>query len=92
MAELDFVLEMGALDEPDRFTFMRGGQDPSRAAVDAHAAWTNVRTGAALQRQFDREGVTAANERLRAYRARSGRQGGLKPGVTKGGKPVQGDA
>ena len=83
---------MGALDEPERFTFLRGGVDPSRAAVDLHAAWTSVRVGAAFQRQMDREGVTAANERLRAYRARSGRQGGLKPGVTKGGKPVASDA
>lgn len=92
MAELDFILEMGALDEPDRFTFLRGGRDLSRAGVEAHAAWTNVRAGAALKRQLDQEGVTAANERLAAYRRRSGQQSGLKPGLTRGGKPVPPDA
>jgi hypothetical protein len=92
VAELDFVLEMGALDEPNRFTFTRGGRDPTRAAVDMHTAWMRVRTGAALTRQFDGEGITAANERLAAYRRRGGYQGGLKPGVTRGGKPVPPDA
>lgn len=92
MAELDFILEMGAHDEPERFTFLRDGRDPHRGAVDVHAAWLGVKTGAALERQLDREGVTAANRRLADYRRRGGLGQGLKPGVTRGGKPVASDA
>ena len=92
MAELDFILEMGALDEPERFTFLRGGRDSRREATEIHAAWTKVRAGNALGRQMDREGITAANRRMAEYRRRQGQAQGLRPGLTRGGKPVAPDA
>jgi hypothetical protein len=88
-AELDFILEMGAADEPDRYTFLRGGREPRRAASQARAAWHAIASGRALETLMARDGVADAQRRLAEYKRRQGVvPEGLKPGFTRGGKPI----
>lgn len=77
---------MAALDEPDRYTFLRGGRDLKRNALEARAAWLSVLDRDALKARMEADGTAAAQRRLEAYRRRQG--GGLVPGITRGGKPV----
>lgn len=85
-AELDFILEMGAKDEPDRFTFLRGGIDARRQVPEAAAAWASALSGRALAERMQAGGLTDAQRRLNEYKARA--TGGMRPGVTRGGKAV----
>ena len=88
-AELDFILEMGALDDPDRYTFLRGGRDLRRAASETRAAWFSVSAGSALAKLMEQDGVADAQRRLAEYRRQQGiAPVGMKPGFTRGGKPV----
>ena len=89
MPEIDFILEMGAADEPDRYTFLRGGKSAKQAETETRAAWHNVATGKALEQRMEADGLAEAQRRLNAYKAKlGGLSGGLKPGFSKGGKPV----
>ena len=45
-AELDFVLEMYAQDNPDQYSFMRG-QDKQLSAPEQKAAWERAFSGKA---------------------------------------------
>ena len=88
-AELDFILEMGARDDPDRFSFMRGGRDERRAVPEIAAAWTKVLKGKALEKRLEQTGLTDAQKKLNAYKQRKGASGGgLKPGLTRRGKRI----
>lgn len=87
MAQLDFVLEMAALDEPDRYSFVRDGKASGRSEVPAAmAAWTDTLKGALRTRYLEQLGINTANRARAAYAAR--RRTGLQPGFTRKGKPV----
>jgi len=86
--ELDFILEMAARDEPERWTFVRAGQERTTKAL---AGWTDVLKGNLLLRYLTRIGVTAGIAGVAAWRKRQQQGGGLKPGLTRGGKPLAGD-
>lgn len=88
MPEIDFILEMGAKDDPDRFTFMRGGKDPRRDAAESAAAW--VATATTPEQKLRMAGLSEQQKRLNAYRARGSANGGMKPGMTRAGKPLNG--
>ena len=88
-AEIDFILEMGAADEPDRYTFLRGGKSARQAESEKRAAWFNAVSGKALQERMEADGLAEAQRRLKAYKAKQGGlSGGMKPGITRGGKAV----
>ncbi len=96
-AQLDFILEMEARDNPKTLVFYRDGKasDGSHKVVE-DAAWHDVLLDpvAAGHGASIAAATTAAH--VRAWRARQ--QGtklssvtpGLKPGFTQGGKPVNG--
>jgi hypothetical protein len=86
MAELDFVLEMASIDDPDSYTFLRGGKDHKKLALEAKAAW--VATGTTTENRLERAGLTSAQERLKAYKQKKNMGLGLKPGITRKGKPI----
>lgn len=82
---------MGARDEPDRYTFLRGGRDPRRAAHENRSAWFATATGPALAALMERDGIAEAQRRLADYRKRQGQAPqvqGMRPGFSRGGKPI----
>lgn len=79
---------MGAADEPDRYRFLRGGVDPRLADAERRAAWLSVSTGKALADRLENDGLAAAQRRLAKYRAQAAGGPGLKPGFTRGGRPL----
>lgn len=86
-AEMDFVLEMAALDEPDRWTFVRDGQRAGASDVPkARAEWHGVLGGRLAVDYMLRTGIAAGNANVAAWRARQG--GGLRPGLSRGGKAL----
>lgn len=86
-AEIDFILEMGAKDEPERFTFRRFGTDA--VSPESSAAWFNSLTGDARREWLAKRGSTAAQRRLDEYKKRkNAKSGGMVMGLSKGGKAV----
>jgi len=80
---------MGALDEPDRYTFLRGGRDPRRDVAEARVAWFDTLTGAALEAKKNEDGLTEAQKRLDEYRRKAAQAPpAMKPGMTRGGKVI----
>lgn len=87
VAQLDFVLEMAALDEPDRYSFTRDGKETGRStSTAALASWTDTLKGPLLARYLEQIGIGAGNRAVAAYLAR--KRTGLRPGLTRRGKPV----
>jgi hypothetical protein len=86
VVELDFVLEMAALDEPDRWSFVRGGRKSGTAAPAAMARWSDALGGGLFRKYMDRTGLTRGIAAVTSWRRKQG--GGMKPGFTRGGKPV----
>jgi hypothetical protein len=86
MAEIDFVLEMASIDDPERYVFLRGGKDPKRVALDVAAAW--VATAHTTSDRLARAGLLEAQARLKAHKQKIGSGAGLKPGITRKGKPI----
>jgi hypothetical protein len=87
VAELDFVLEMAAIDEPGRYEFQRGGvAQPTQAAINA--AWHDVRSGKALQESAVGKAADLAARIAAAWGRKN--SGGLVPGMSKGGRPMGG--
>ena len=88
-AEIDFILEMGAADNPDQYTFLRGGKSARQTESERRAAWLSTFSGKALEEKMEADGLAEAQRRLKAYKAKlGGLSGGMKPGITRGGKPV----
>jgi hypothetical protein len=87
--ELDFVLEMAALDEPDRWKFTRVGQEPQTLGAGM-IGWREVLAGEALREFDERTGKARAMQGLARARARTRRNptGGMRPGLTRAGKPM----
>ena len=85
-AELDFILEMGARDEPDRFTFLRGGKDPRLEASEVAAAWVAV--AANDEQRLATAGLADAQARLKVHKAKAGGVQTMRPGLTRGGKAI----
>lgn len=83
--ELDWVLEMEALDRPKELSFSRNGQEPVTSA-QVMAAWASTLTGAALVRFMKGKWSPKATAVSQAQKGI-----GLKPGITKGGKPIAPD-
>jgi hypothetical protein len=87
IAELDFVLEMAAIDNPDQYTFSRGGTPAGRSdAPVAMAGWMSVLKEPLLQRYLERVGVAQGIRAVAAWKAKQ--TGGLKPGFSRAGKPT----
>lgn len=89
--ELDFVLEMAALDEPDKYTFLRNGKPTNVGGSSATLTqWADVLDGTLAKLRRDRMGLSRAIAGAAAYRARkaAGSGGGFKLGLTRGGKPL----
>jgi len=84
VSELDFVLEMASLDEPDRWSFVRGTRSASQTT--AMARWSDVLAGGLFSRFIAHTGITKGLAAVTAWRRRQG--GGLQPGLTRGGKPI----
>ena len=77
VAELDFVLEMEALDKPDEYVFERGGIASNNAHVPHNkAAWASVLRGTALAKFFS--GIPFGP--VAAYHARQ-QAGAMMPGI-----------
>lgn len=91
VAELDFVLEMAARDEPERWQFVRADKPADNAQPQTMAQWHNVMAGRLAVAWMVRTGVTDATARIRNWRQRQG-QGQMRPGLTQGGKPVAANA
>ena len=85
VAELDFVLEQAALDEPDRWSFIRGGRKGATSTA-AMAKWSDALGGSLFRRYLERTGLTRGIANIANWKRRQG--GGLKPGLTRGGKPI----
>ena len=87
VAELDFVLEMAAIDTPDQYTFSRAGSPAGRSeAPIAMASWMSVLREPLKQQYLERVGVAQGIRSVAMWRATQG--GGLKPGFSRAGKPI----
>jgi hypothetical protein len=84
--EIDFILEMGARDEPERFTFMRGGKDARVEAAKAKAAWLD--TTIDNSQKLKMAGLAEQQAKLNQYKQRGRAASGMRPGMTRGGKAV----
>jgi hypothetical protein len=80
IAELNFVLEMAAIDEPERWEFQRSGDKPKSQSL---AGWNDRLAGRALLALMARTGLSVASAGVARWRARQG--SGMKPGLTRGG-------
>lgn len=86
MAELDFVLEMAAKDDPETWEFNRPGNDNvSKPAI--MASWSSRLSGLALIKILRATGREKADQNVKAWQARQHRKM-IPPGMTKGGKKV----
>jgi hypothetical protein len=79
VAELDFVLEMAALDDPEHYSFSRAGAKDAPAA--AMTGWVNVLREPLKQRYLELIGVAQGIRSVAAWQARA--TGGLKPGFSR---------
>lgn len=84
VAELDFVLEMEARDNPKEFVFVRDGESSDGSHVtEAKAAWVGVLRGKSLAKRLS--GIPFS--KVAAYHARRvGGARGMTPGVRERGK------
>lgn len=81
---------MAARENPDRYVFIRDGKEAGRSeSPKALATWADRLVGKLFQRYVRSLGLTAATERVAEFRRRKAlSQEGLKPGITRGGKPL----
>jgi hypothetical protein len=87
VAQLDFILEMAARDEPERYSFVRANAAASETvSPQTMAAWTDVLIGRLSTGFLDTLGITEANKAIALYNAKRGF--GLKPGFSREGKPI----
>lgn len=78
---------MAAIDDPDQYTFNRAGKISGRSdAPVAMTAWNEVLLGPLKTQYMERLGLGAGLRAVAAWRERQA--GGLKPGMTRRGKPV----
>lgn len=84
--ELDFVLEMAARDEPERYIFKRAGA--GQPLSKALASWHDVFAGELRQWYMLRTGLAQGLSNVVQWRRRQG--GGLQPGISRGGKAIDG--
>lgn len=66
-AQLDFILEMYALDNPDSATFVRAGQPSKKPQSEILAAWDKVLLGRAKQEFLFKRAGGAMIEKLKEY-------------------------
>lgn len=85
--ELDFVLEMAAIDDPERWTFHRGGEDATPQS-ESMSRWRSSLAGSALAELMSLTGATAARAGIERWRNR--RSMGLRPGITRRGRSITG--
>jgi hypothetical protein len=88
--QLDFVLEMAAKDDPDKWTFVRPTAAPAHSV--RMSGWNDVLSGSALHRFMTATGMLNALSGITAWRARqpnvvTGK--GLRLGHTRGGKALK---
>lgn len=90
MPQLDFVLEMAARDDPDKWTFTRAG---TVQASESLTRWVDRLAGRMLMQFLMTTGLAAASQgaaRWRAKKSAPAAGAGLKPGVSRGGKGLKG--
>jgi hypothetical protein len=89
MAQLDFVLEMAAKDDPDKWTFTRAG---TVQASESMTRWVDKLAGRILTQFLMITGLTASIEAAAKWRAKRSAppSTGLKPGMSRGGKDLKG--
>lgn len=81
--ELDFVLEMAAIDDPERYTFVRGGKVSGVSEmVQELADWTKCLEGPALERHLKRSFTPPA------WTRRKKPEPSMTVGITRGGKSI----
>jgi hypothetical protein len=85
VAELDFILEMSALDDPEHWTFIRAAKQ-AVSTPKALARWIDVLAGPLAAQYQAYIGITAGLDNVRRWRAR--KAGGLQPGLSRAGKVV----
>jgi len=79
---------MAAIDDPEKYSFVRGGvQTNTNPGAGTRAKWTQVLMGKALTNFMWVSGIATGNRAAAAYRAKQ-RQGKLQPGFSRGGKPI----
>lgn len=79
---------MAALDDPERWTFRRADKTPQPEIL---ARWTDVLAGKPLLRYLERSGIAQGVRNVRAFKERQRAKQPLRPGVSRGGRPI-GDA
>lgn len=89
MAELDFVLEMAAKDDPETWQFTRPGTDNSTPPV-IMASWADRLAGKALVMIRRATGYEQAQQGVKAWEARQQTARAIPLGFSKGGKKVDG--
>ena len=77
---------MAAIDDPERYSFMRAGGPVGAPSVMAQ--WTDVLTGDALMLYRERMGLMGGRRSPAAYRRRQRSGGGMRFGFSRGGKPI----
>jgi len=96
-AQLDFILEMEAQDNPRKVVFYRDGKasDGSHKVIE-DAAWHDVLVDPVKAGHGPSKAAATTAAHAAAWRARqqinspSSATPGLKPGFTRGGKPING--
>jgi hypothetical protein len=92
MPQLDFVLEMAARDDPDKWTFTRQGTIQSSENM---TRWVDRLAGRMLMQFMTATGLAKANKGRAAWKARKAATiapaagSGLKPGMSRGGKELK---
>ena len=85
VAQIDFVLEMAALDEPDKYHFQRAGRAPA-PKPETTAAWFDALKGDARRKSGLGRALEAASSRLASWKANAMPQ--RRQGFSRGGKPL----
>ena len=87
-AELDFVIEMASIDDPDHIVFRRGGVDQKQAETEARAKWIDVLAGPMLRAYRRATGTARADDNLKAWYAKRKQGRGMRVGLSRQGKPL----
>jgi hypothetical protein len=89
MPQLDFVLEMAARDDPNKWTFTRVGTIQSSESM---TRWVDRLAGRILMQFLVSTGLAASQQNAAKWRTKKfapAAGAGLKPGASRGGKELK---